>query len=142
MAGELTILYRDRRRNRLMVIRDDGGKVVKSQVSDGGYQVPKRPHRRRAVIGTAMSMVILPSGRLAVAYQDASRLRIKVAIENAFGKFTEVDVPNQGRPQVWPRLLSQVDGTLLVAFLELDPAVAPPSGRISTWTFPVTAGQP
>ena len=84
----------------------------------------------------------VPRGRLAMAYQDASRLRIKVAVENAFGKFTEIDVPHQNRPQAWPRLFSQVDGTLLVAFLELNPDLAPPSGRILTWTLPVSAVQP
>jgi hypothetical protein len=39
-------------------------------------------------------------------------------------------------------MISQTDGTLLVAFLELNPELAPASGHISTWTLPVSAVQP
>ena len=143
LAGDLVIAYRDRDRNQVRMLRTEAGKSVNRLVSDGAHQLPQGAQRRRHMVGTALSVVTLANGRVAIAYLNASQMRIHVAIQGGDGSFSIVDVPHHsGRPQAWPRLLSQVDGTLLVAYLELDPAVTPPGGRLLTWTLPVAAVQP
>ena len=142
LVGDLVIAYRDRDRNQVRLLRTESGKSVDRLVSDGAYQSGQNLQQRRHLVGTALSVVTLASGRVAIAYLNASQMRIHVAIQGGDGGFSIVDVPHQGRPQAWPRLLSQVDGTLLVAYLELDPPPMPPAGRVLTWTLPVAAVQP
>ncbi len=142
LTGDLLIAYRDAGRNEVRVLSNEAGKSVDRRVTDGGYLTHDQGQRRRRLVGTALSVSALANGRVAVAFMDASRLRIQVAIQKVDGEFSVVDVPHQGRPQAWPSLLTQVDGTLLVAYLELDPQRSPPSGRILTWTLPVAAVQP
>ncbi len=142
LAGDLVIAYRDAGRNEVRLLRNEAGKSVDRLVSDGGYLTHGGVQKRRRLVGTALSVSALANGRVAVAFMDASQLRVQVAIQQAEGAFSLIEVPHQGRPQAWPRLLSQVDGTLLVAYLELDPQQSQPSGRILTWILPVAAVQP
>ncbi len=142
LAGDLVIAYRDGGRNEVRLLRNEAGKSVDRLVADGGYFTHGAGQRRRHLVGTALSVSAMANGRVAIAFMNASQLRIQVALQNADGGFSLVEVPHQGRPQVWPRLLTQVDGTLLVAYLELAPQQSPPSGRILTWTLPVAAVQP
>lgn len=141
-AGELIIAYRDRGRNQVRLLRSEGGKTVDRLVSDGSYLLPGGAQTRRVLLGTALSVAVLLDGRIAVACQDGSRMRIQVMVEKPGGDFVTIDVPDQGRPQAWPRLLVQVDGTLLVAWVDIDPESSPPDGRLLTWALPVAAVQP
>ena len=92
------------------------------------------------MVGTALDVTILANGRLAVAWQDASAARIQLGVQSATGGFTITDVPASSGPQLRPRLLSRVDGSLLVGWLEFDPARG--GGRPATWTWTPGGGAP
>tara|TARA_B100001094_G_C17707829_1_gene565847 strand:+ start:151 stop:525 length:375 start_codon:yes stop_codon:yes gene_type:complete len=115
-----------------MLARSVGGKVQKSVITDGLYAVENRQISRRKIVGTALAIAVLPNGRSVVAVQDASQARIVVATEQANGQFKAAIMPTSDRAQFRPKLIGQVDGTVLVSWLEIDPNGSG-EGRLTTW---------
>ncbi|MBP46443.1 MAG: hypothetical protein CMH53_00700 [Myxococcales bacterium] len=132
LAGGLLVAWRDRTRNEVMLARSVGGKVQKSVITDGLYAVENRQISRRKIVGTALAIAVLPNGRSVVAVQDASQARIVVATEQANGQFKAAIMPTSDRAQFRPKLIGQVDGTVLVSWLEIDPNGSG-EGRLTTW---------
>ena len=141
VAGELVVVWRHRTDNAVWVARSQGGAVARYKVSDGTYGVVGRAIERRHIVGTAVAAAVRSDGRVAVALQDASRARITVAVESATGDFKRYEVPATGRPQIRPQLLARVDGSLVVAWLELE-ATGAGAGRLAMWTMSITAETP
>lgn len=139
LAGELIVAYRDATRNHVVLARSDAGATVHRILADGRYHDDLHAVERTRLVGTDLALAVLPGGRLAVALQDGSRLRVQVARETASGGFDVVDVPYAGRPQLAPRVVTQVDGSAAVSWLDMEPTAGPLGGRISTWLLGGTA---
>ena len=141
LSGSLLVVWRDRSANEVRVARSVGGKVQRSVVSDGLYSVPNRQLTRRNVVGTALSIAVQPTGRVAVGVQDASQARVFVALERPNGTFKTLNMPASGRAQYRPQVLQQVDGSLLVSWLELEPQGSG-EGRLTTWALSQPRSEP
>ena len=139
VTGGLAVLFRDRTENRVMLARSSSGAILFRSVDDGSYVNAELGATRRHIVGTALSAVTLANGRLAVAWQDASRARIVLGVEAANGTIVTVDVPAGARPQLRPRVTARVDGSVLVAWLELEEQGG---GRVATWIFSPGGGNP
>ncbi len=133
LGGELVVAYRDRTRNRVMIARSKSGVVEHEVVATGDYVVEGTGQVRRHLIGTALDVAVLPNGRVTVAYQDASRLRVVAAVEKPGGGYYRWDVPGGDEPQAWPTIASQIDGTARLGFVALAADRSPPSGRFASW---------
>lgn len=132
--GGLVVAYRDRSANSVRLLRSAAGAAADSLVDDGAYTDALTGVVRRDLVGTALDVVRMAGGGLAVAWQDASLARLRLAVEASNGQLQEVDLPATNRPQLRPRLLAQADGSLLLAWLELDGEQ--PGGRVAElrWT--------
>ncbi|MCO4760890.1 MAG: hypothetical protein KC502_05260 [Myxococcales bacterium] len=139
VGGELIVAWRHRSANEVWVARSSGGEIVRRRVSAGNYQLPGRNVTRRRVVGTALDVVVRSDGRIAVALQDASRARIVVAVETVSGDFKRYEVPATGSPQIRPKLLARVDGSVVVSWLDLRSDGA---GRLATWILNITGETP
>lgn len=140
LDGGLIAAWRDRTAGEVRVARSAAGAIAVQTVSDGTATDTELGVDRRHVVGTALDVTILANGRLAVAWQDASAARIQLGVQNASGGFSVADVPASTGPQLRPRLLSRVDGTVLVGWLELDAVHG--GGRPATWTWTPGGGTP
>ncbi len=134
--GGLAVAYLDRTRGQVWVARSSAGLLTHQVVADGGFDDPSSGARRVALLGTALSVVVLPSDRVAVAMLDASRLRLRVAVEKVSGGFVLYDVPGT-RPQLWPSLLVPTAGGLKLGYVELDAPRGPAASAVSVWSVPV-----
>ncbi len=134
--GALAVAYLDRTRGQVWVARSSAGLLTHQVVADGAYDDPNTGARRVALLGTALSVVVLPSDRVAVAMLDASRLRLRVAVEKVSGGFVLYDVPGT-RPQLWPSLLAPAGGGLKLGYVELDAPRGPAASAVSVWSVPV-----
>lgn len=134
-TGDLVLAYRDRSGGRVLVARAKSGVVSHQVVDDGAWTDPVQGTRRVDLVGTALSIAVLGGGRAAVALQDASRLRVRVAVEKPSGGFTLHHVPGESRPHAWPRLWVRDNGTLVVGYLALDAQRGPGGGTFVTWTL-------
>lgn len=130
----LVVAYRDRSGNAVRLLRSAAGAATDQLVDDGAYAVAATGAVRRAFVGTALDVVRLANGALAVAWQDASNVRIRLAVEAAGGALKQVTLPPSVRAQVRPRLLAQADGALRLTWLEPDPAGAGSRLASVRWT--------
>ena len=133
LGGELVVAYRDATANSVVLARSTGGHTKFTTVTDGRYQIDSLGVSRSRLVGTDLSVALLASGRIAVAFQDASRMRIGLARETNSGSFTLAMAPASDRPQLAPRLIPRVDGSAAVSWIELNLAASPPAGAITTW---------
>ena len=133
LTGELVVAWRDAAGNRVMLARSSGGPIQHAVIADGTRKDADHGVTRRHMVGTDLAITSLPGGRLVLAFQDGSRLRIRVAVEQASGAFSLSDVPFAGRPQLAPRVVARVDGSAAVSWLELDPTANEPGGQATTW---------
>jgi hypothetical protein len=138
--GGLVVAARDRARNEVVVFHSQAGAITRRLIDDGAQPVPALALTRSVLVGTALDLQRLADGRLAVVWQDGSQARIRLAVEQPGGAFTRVELPVGDRPQLHPRLLAQVDGSLLVAWIELeDPALG---GRVGSWQWVPARAEP
>lgn len=138
-GGELVVAYRDRTRGRVLLARAKGGVLQHQVVADGKIADGATGTTRVGLLGSALAVAVLPDGRAAVAMQDGSRLQAVVAVEKPTGGFELRTLPATlaaPRPQAWPELVVQADGTLDVHYLELDPVRGPVAGAVGRWTWP------
>ncbi len=138
--GGLVVAWRDRSRNHVEWARSAGGNITRAIVTDGAYVDPALGVTRRDTVGTALDAVMLANGRLAIAWQNASRSRIELAVQGAGGGLQRQELPNSGRIQLRPRLLARVDGGFWLGWLELEPALG--GGRLVLWNGAGQAGGP
>lgn len=117
-AGTVAVVWRDQSANTVQLARSAAGAVTTALVADGRYIVPDLGLERTATVGTALDVAVLPNGRAAVAWQDASSARVKVAVEGLGGTWHHAELPDNGLAQVRPRLLPRIDGSLVVGWLE------------------------
>lgn len=121
LSGGLVVAWRDRTRNVVKLARSQGGKVQVEVIADGKYAFARRKLTRRHIVGTSLDVAVLPSGKIAVALQDASRGRVTLAVEQLQGGFKRMTFASNGRAQLRPQLVAHVDGSIGVAWLELAP---------------------
>jgi hypothetical protein len=133
-AGDLVLTYRDRLNDRVYLARAKSGVFTQEVVMDGQRQDPVHKTARSDLLGTVLSVVVLPTGLAVVAAQDASTMRIRVAVERPSGGFVSYDVP--GTLQAWPSLVSQPDATAACLWLDLANPERPGSGRLQRWDVP------
>ena len=134
IGGELVVAYRDATRNRVMVARSEGGHTKFQVVVDGKHTVPELGVVRSHLVGVDLDLVTLATGRLALGYQDGSRLRVGVAVEDVSGNFHASLAPHVGLPQLTPRVAPRVDGGVDLSWVQLATAEATPAGAITTWS--------
>ncbi|GEM_PF-3257829 len=133
LGGQLVVAFRDATHNTVVVARSKSGPTTFTTVTDGRHVVSSLGVTRHRLVGTAVSLAMLADGRLAVAFQDASRMRVGFARESADGNFDVGFAPYNNRPQVGPRVVAKLDGGAFVSWLELRAGASKPSGVIATW---------
>jgi hypothetical protein len=123
-SGKLAIAYRDRSRGKVMLASSQGG-VVSHTAVDGGLRLdPVTGLGRADLLGTSLAVALLADGRAVVAMQDASNLRIRLAIETPTGQF--VVRPLAGNEaQAWPVLGAVSAAGLQLGWLALEPSRGP-----------------
>ena len=133
-AGDLVLAYRDRVHDRVLLARAKSGVFAQELVMDGQREDPVHKTTRSDLLGSVLSVVVLPTGLAVVAAQDASTMRVRVAAERPAGGFVSYDVP--GTLQAWPTLVTQPDATAACLWLDLANAARPGSGRLQRWNVP------
>ncbi len=133
-GGELVLAYRDRLNDRVMLARAKSGVVSHQVVMDGQRLDEVHQTTRSDLLGSVLSVVVLPTGLAVVAAQDATSMRVRVAAEKPAGGFTTYTVP--GTLQAWPTLVTQPDATAACLWLDLANPAHPGSGRLQRWNVP------
>ena len=133
-AGELAVAYRDRTSGRVLLSRSKAGVVTQEVVADGRVLDPASGTQRANLVGTSLAVAILPNGRAVIAIQDASRLRLDLAIQTPSGTFTHNALPGDG-PQAWPVLTALEGGSIGLAWVELQSGRGPGGGILRTATI-------
>jgi len=137
-SGDLAIAYTDRSHDRVMLAMSHAGVVTQTVVEEGLQPDPETGLGRADLIGTALAVAILPDGRAVVASQDASHLRIHLAVQTIGGSFVHQTVASL-EPQLWPALVASPPGAVTVGWL----ALTPQSGPGGQWrTAPVVTEVP
>jgi hypothetical protein len=134
-AGELAVAYRDRTSGRVLLARSKAGVLTQQVVAGGPVLDPLTGTQHVELMGTALAVALRPSGRAVVAIQDASHVRIDVAIQSSSGTFTRMTLPGDA-PQAWPALQTLADGSIVIAWVDLQPAQGPGAGRLRTLVLP------
>jgi hypothetical protein len=133
-AAELVLAYRDRVNNRVLLARAQSGVMVSQLVMDGQRLDEVHQTQHADLLGTALSVVVLPTGLAVVAAQDASTMHVRVAAEKPAGGFLTYAIP--GSLQAWPALVVQPDATAACLWLDLSDPARPGSGRLRQWNVP------
>lgn len=132
-GGELVLVYRERESNQVFLRRAKTG--LKPQlVLDGASLDPVQQTARTDLLGTVLSVAVLPTGRVVVAAQDGSGMRVRVASERPAGGFQTYLVP--GQLQGWPALVVAPDATVRCLWLDLSDHTHPAFGHLRSWTVP------
>ena len=133
-GAEIVIAYRNRTADAVMLLRSKAGVSVPQRVLEG--QVIDSTHQtiRTDLLGTALSVVVLPAGLAVVAAQNASTLRIRIAAELPAGGFSTWDLP--GGVQGWPTLVVQADATAACLWLEFTDPTRPGLGTLRRQAIP------
>ena len=133
-ASELVLAYRDRINDRVMLARAKSGVTSHQVVMDGQRVDDAHQTVRSDLLGTVLSVVVLPTGLAVVAAQNGSTMRVRVASEKPAGGFQQYAVP--GTLQAWPTLITQPDASAACLWLDLANPVRPGSGRLQRWRVP------
>lgn len=133
-GAELVLAYRDRSRDRVLVTRAKSGVISHQTVMDGARVDAVHQTQRSDLLGSVVSVAVLPTGMAVVAAQDASGMRVRVAAEEPSGAFVQYTVP--GTLQAWPALVTAADGSVQCLWLDLDNPTRPGFGRLQHWTVP------
>lgn len=140
LAGDLVVAYRDRTRGRVLLARNHAGVLQRLVVAGGLVQDPETGLKRVPLSGTALAVVVLPSDRAVVAWQDGSAMQVHLAVEQPSGDFSSISIAQDGI-QAWPSLLLLPDHSLVAAWIALHPERGPGAG-VATWTGVATTGAP
>ncbi len=133
-GAELVLAYRDRQNDQVLLTRAKSGVVSHQLVMDGQRADDTHQTLRSDVLGTALSVVVLPTGLAVVAAQNASTMRVQIAAERPAGGFVSYTVP--GTLQGWPTLVTQADATAACLWLDLADPAHPGAGRLQRWAVP------
>lgn len=123
-AGELAVAYRDRSHGRVMLARSKAGVLTQIQIAGGLVVDAKTGQQHVDLVGTVLAVAVLADGRAVVAIQDASNLRIDVAIQTPAGGFEHHALAGDGL-QAWPSLRVAGDGSMQVGWIALQPGNGP-----------------
>jgi len=140
-GGDVVVAYRDADRGEVRIVRAHAGIAAHEVVTSGARPHPATGTVRMELVGTALAVAVLPDGRAVVAVQDATRLRVLVAVEQPSGSFAVLPAPDTGRAQAWPQLLLQESGAMVCTYVEIDVQRGPGGGRLVAWPVP-TSGAP
>ena len=140
-AGELAVAYRNRSSGQVLVARSKSGVISHQVVASAARSDKASGAQRIDLLGTALAILVQPSGRAVVAMQDASRIKVRIAVESPGGTFATVQDNGLAHPREWPSLLARADGSVVAAAVRLDPSRGPAGGTLEAWTVP-TAGAP
>lgn len=136
-AGELAVAYRNRSSGQVLVARSKSG-VISHQVVASGARADKASGAQRVdLLGTALAILVQPSGRAVVAMQDASLIDVRIAVESPGGSFALVKGA-VAHAREWPSLIGRADGSVVAAAVRLDASRGPAGGTLEAWT--VSAG--
>ena len=133
-ASELVLAYRDRRNDRVLLSRAKAGVMTHEVVMDGQRIDDVHQTTRSDLFGTALAVVVLPTGRAVVAANDATLMQVRVAAERPSGGFALYHVP--GTQQAWPALALQPDASAACLWLDLGDPARPGFGRLQRWSVP------
>lgn len=133
-GGDPVLVYRDRQHNRVFVARSKSGVFLRKVVLSGDRVEPSLQVERTDLMGTSLSVKVVPSGLVQVAALNGSTMRVHVAAEQSAGGYSTYIVP--GGTAGWPALVTRADGSAVCLWLDLSDAAHRGLGHLRSWAVP------
>lgn len=139
--GGLVLAYRDNTAGQLVLSRSAGGKMTRQVVTDGSVAGPAGT-KTQDLVGTAISLAVRDDGRAVIAWFNGTKWRVEYAIQKQSGAFdlSTLPAPASARPQAWPSLSLNLDGSVWLSWVALDPLRGPAASQVSQ--LKILSGEP